>query len=205
MLAVDAQSVRCCFRLVAACSEQRTLDDDDAVDLVASGRAVTSPLETHGARSLMEDGAGRAAVRRLRTPVSKERYARSLHANPGGVGIGLLADEARTADRWQREDVPATRAAEPGDAAARRDGARRGLTRGTRGTRSPARTAGIDTAGGGDRRTPAAPTARRASLVGTRADATADAAGIRAARPDAGADGPGQQFGAPVASRHTHA
>jgi hypothetical protein len=80
--------------------------------VVASGRTVTSALKTHGAGSMVKHGARRAAVRRLRTAVGKERNA-------------------------------------------------------------------------GDRHARAAPTARRAGLVGIGADATADAVGIRGARPDA--------------------
>ena len=152
-----------------------------------SGRAVTSSLEAHGAGSPLEDGAGRAAVRRLRTPVREERDAGALHADAGDVGIALLADETRAADGWLREDVPATRAAKAGDAPARQGGRcdRQRLARGTRGTRSPAHAAGVDTAGRGDRHTRARPTARRTDLVRPGADAATDATGIHTARPDA--------------------
>ena len=152
----------------------------------ASWSPDTLPLEADRAGGPLEDGAGLAAVRRLRAPIHEERDTRRLYADAGHVGVTLLADEPRPAHGWQGEDVPATGPIEARDAAARRGGGgRQTFTRSARGARAPARASGSGTAGRGDWRTRTGRAARRADLVRRRTHAATDSVGILTARSNA--------------------
>jgi len=150
--------------------------------LASSRRAHTLSLETHGTGS---DDAGTArltAVGGHRAPRLEEGNARhgggrGGHAHAGRIGVGLLTDETRSADRRRNKEIAAARAAHAGDTPACRR-ARQALT-------ARARWAGPPTGAGSV--APARPDAEgsrpwtaRQCPFGTQADADVDARSVHA-------------------------